>query len=273
MIRSTIGVLALLSLVAVASAQSSGADNIVQRLGQELDQNTPRDNAAAAASRAPGIRVSQAIARHADLAGLRLGAQNAGDTSVLAPDPSMVGGGSTGGIGGLLGGSLDSLLNTFLGSAGGDVTDAVGALTGGGGIPDDAIQAIQNAGIDLGALGLKADNSSQVVNNSDPAPTAESVLGYNPKALGRAQTSDGGSTIDDDSEPSFRVRWANAMLSTIFTSGTVALQTPAFIQLIEDAIRPIFFPNEDTGDDAADDGDGDNGDNGDNGDDGEDGIV
>ena len=44
-------------------------------------------------------------------------------------------------------------------------------------------------------------------------------------------------------EDPFRVRWANAMLSTVFTSLTFAFQSSDFIGAIEDLLRPIIRPD------------------------------
>jgi hypothetical protein len=55
------------------------------------------------------------------------------------------------------------------------------------------------------------------------------------------------------------------MLSTIFTAVAVGVQTTDFIELLKDALRPIFFP-QDTSADGADgatvNGAGDGGDGG-----------
>lgn len=50
-------------------------------------------------------------------------------------------------------------------------------------------------------------------------------------------------TTTQPAQDPFRVRWANAMLSTVFTSLTFAFQSSDFIGAIEDLLRPIIRPD------------------------------
>jgi hypothetical protein len=263
---SLLGLLAaLLLVIPPAGAQSSGGDPS-DSSDSGLADNSPADNATGGAvqERAPGRWIDAARARHRDLADARLAAQRSGDTSSLAPEPISFGAADS--LGGLLGGSLTDLISTFLGSGlGGSIATPTaggqnGGTTGGGGdfsnLPPEVIQMLAGAGISLSDL-----NQKSIQDSGDSASD---------KTADRAQTS------DSQTERDFRVRWADAMLSTIFTSVAVALQSQDVIDGLKDLFRPLFTPPEtDTDSDAGDgtpsdgdDGDGDGGGGGGSGDDG-----
>lgn len=204
-----------------------------------LADRTPSENVRGGAvrERAPGNLITDARARHTELAADRRERQTSGNTGDgQTPDQggiSPAGGGSSGGIGDLLSGALDSgLLDTLLGGGGlngllgGGTT---GATSGGtGNLTPEAIQMLTDAGFNVGDFNLK---------QRDPASDATTVA----KVGSRQQTIPGLPT-DEEEEP-FRIRWADAMLSTIFTSLVFAFQTPDFISFLEDLIRPVIRPD------------------------------
>lgn len=256
---------ALLLMIPSAWAQSSSG-NQTDSPDTGLGSNPPADNVTGGAvhERAPGRWIDAARTRHKDLTAARLAAQRSGDTSSLLPGgpPVPTPLGSTGSLGGLLGGSLTDLIGTFLGSGlGGSITTPTaggqsGATTSGGGsfsnLPPEVIQMLAGAGISLSDLNQK---SIQGTGDSTADKTAD-----------RAQSS------DTQPERDFRVRWAEAMVSTIFTSVAVALQSQDVIDGMKDLFRPLFSPPDadgDTGDgNPSDGGGGDGGGNGGGGGDG-----
>jgi hypothetical protein len=226
-----LGVGALL-LSPTAWAQTTGTSN-----SDTTDQNTtsgladrqPAENVRGGAvqERAPARIIDAARARHRGLSELRISAQRSGDTSILAPEETIFTSSGNGGLANLLGGSLSSLLNTFLGSG------LTGTSSGGSSsgvdvssLPDEVIAMLEGAGIDLKDL-------EQLKENQDADAAAEA------KTLSRSQTT---TTTTQQEERKFIVRWADAMLSTFFAALTVGFQTSDFIDLLADALRPIFNP-------------------------------
>lgn len=61
-----------------------------------------------------------------------------------------------------------------------------------------------------------------------------------------SQTAQTATTTTTTQQSDFVVRWANAMLSTVFTTLTVAVQTTDFINLLKDIFRPLFGIEETT---------------------------
>jgi hypothetical protein len=246
--RSFVGMgIALLLITPAAWAQSATGDTGSDAGG--LADNPPAENVRGGAvrERAPGRIIDFARARHRELSESRLGAQRSGETSALAAEP--LAGGSSGSLTSLLGGSISDLISTFLGSgvAGGlggmlggtGTTDATGAAAGGsaGGdlsnLPPEVIQMLTGAGISLSDLSQKTrEDTSQV--SAGPSKTT-----FVAQDSGVPQ------------ERSFKVRWADAMLSTIFTSAAVGFQTQDFIDVLKDLFRPLFTP-PDTDSDAGD---------------------
>ncbi len=213
-------------VVPFAWAQTSGGNS-----AGTLADNPPAVNARGGAvqQRAPGRLIDFARARHLALRDARLAAQRTGDTFTLAPEPSATGGASGVGnlLSNLLGGISPSLINSFLGTGlGGTGTGNTGS-TGGNtsGLPPEVLQMIAAAGIDISGLNLKS-------NNNDAATTT----GEQPKESSRAQQPT--NTVQEERD--FVVRWAEAMLSTVFTSLAIAVQTTDFIDLIKDLFRPLF---------------------------------
>ena len=234
MLRTTFALTTLIIGSAVCAAQSSSTTPLADR--------TPADNVQAGAvrERAPGRVIDAARARHSLLAQQRLAAQRAGDTSGLAPEETA----STGSGGNPLNNLLGNLLGSgLLGGAGG-LSDLLGGLTGSTGgttgttggstgnanipsnIPPEALQMIADAGIDINGLFGKSIQS-------DGAAAGASAGAKDDQ---RAQTT------DTTTEPKFVTRWADAMLNTLFTSLVIGFQTPDFINLLADFIRPVFIP-------------------------------
>jgi hypothetical protein len=222
----------LLSLPAAwGQTDGSSADS------NSLADNQPADNVtgSAVAARAPGLIVNLARARHRALADERLGAQRSGQTWLLMPE-STDAAGTTDSLSNLFGGSISSLIGSFLNSgATGSVGDLLGGTSGGSSssdfsnLPPEVLQMLANAGIDLNDL----QNATQKQKEDS---NSEATL--SPKTSTRAQTS-----TTDQTEPTFVVRWADAMLSTVFTAVSVAFRTQDFIGLLKDAFRPIFSPS------------------------------
>jgi len=237
--------MALLLSSPAAWAQASGSNND-EASGTSLADQPPAENVRGGAvwQRAPGRIIDLARARHMGLRDLRLSAQRSGETATLAPEPAA--GSELGGsLSSLFGGSFSSLINTFLNSG---LAGALGGQTGGslqpagnsadsGGtdfsnLPPEVLQMLAGAGIDLKDLNQKQNEES----------STESAAQL--KSFTRAQTNGG------QQEPKFVVRWADAMLSTLFTAITVGFQTQDFIDILKDVFRPLFIPPESSTDGA-----------------------
>lgn len=200
----------------------------------DLSQNSPLENvkAAAVGARAPGRIVTAARTRHTSLTTDRLTFQRSGGSEV--PDSFMIASNSSSSsstdllsslLGGLLGGGdLSSLLGGLTGGTG--TTDTTGDTTGNtSGLPQEVIDMITNAGINVNDIPSATGRVRDATSTTDT------------KTSSRAQT-----TTPTTQEP-FRVRWANAMLSTFFTQLVFAFSTPDFRSTIKDFIRPILRPD------------------------------
>lgn len=221
--RSLAGFCTLLLLVTPATwAQTSQGE------AETLDDRQPAENVRGGAvyERAPGRIVDFARARHMGLRDARLAAQRTGETSALAPEPGTITG--VGSAQNPFLGLISSFLNTGLGGAfntgtgtGGGTGSAGGSSSG---LPPEVIQMLTSFGIDVNSLNLKANQNSDA-DAAAPAKVAET-----------SQTS------TTQEERDFVVRWADAMLSTMFTSLTVAmsLQNTDFVDLLKDLFRPLF---------------------------------
>lgn len=199
-----------------------------QTTTETLSDRTPFQNVApgAVAERAPGNTIQQALSRHQELTNDRLSRQRGDDTgddqeSDASTDDST----GTDSLSDLLsGGLLDSL------TGGLDLSGLLGGLSGDTGgdsaipsnITPEVIALLESAGIDINDV-FPADGSTS--QSREPA-AADAKL----EAVAQ----------DATEEPSFRIRWADAMLDTMFTSLVFAFQTPTFIDFLADAIRPLF---------------------------------
>ena len=225
-----------LVLVATAAGQStttgSGSDIAA------LSDSPPAENATGSAvrQRAPGLNVQAALARHNTLRDARLSAQRTQATADLAhEDTASSGGSSTSGLSGL----LNTVLNSgLLGSAGGNLGSSIsgllgstGTTTGGtstttgnsSGLPQEVLDAIAAAGITLKGL----NSAKELTQPAEPVN----------KTFARMQTTTG------TEETKFRVRWADAMMSTFFTAISVGFQTSDFVDALKDFWRGILIPD------------------------------
>lgn len=243
-----------------AYAQSSDDDD------GSLADRSPAQNVRGGAvrDRAPGNIINAARQRHGELINARVNAGRNGQAAGVRPEGGDTDGSAGGGTDSGDSGSIDDLLNSIinsglLGALGGGGLDLGGLLGGLGGsstgastntnstegseipsdLPSEVTDAIENAGIDLNQQ--KADARSQSADTAD-------------KTSLRAQTA-------DDEEPRFAVRWGDAMLQRTFAGLVLLFQTPDFIDLLADWLRPIFIPPADesgeSGDGSDSDGDGD----------------
>lgn len=248
--------------VAPAQTQTAGPATGTATTGttsSTLADRSPGENVrrSAIVERAPGQIVNQVRADHTARTQARLGAQRSGDTSsLLAPEraPGATAGNGTGG------GGLTDLLSGALNSG---LLGSLGGLLGGGANNNGANNnAAGGAAANSGTGAAAADTSANPNIPSNLTPEVIALLqasGINindvfpaQNATARSQqslsTSTAASKTDArsqtaDAQPSFRVRWADAMLSTLFTAVVVGLQTPDFVNTLVDLIRPIFFPN------------------------------
>jgi len=219
------------------------------RLGPDMGEKSAAENArgSSVAARAPGRLIDRARARHLGLTEDRAAAQLGGDTSGLTGAGQQATGTQDNGLGGL----LDSVLGSgLLGALGGGGID-LGSLLGGGGsslggllgggsttggtntdttggssnipsnITPEAIQLLENAGFDVNQLFGKANNG-------------ESQTPAGGKDESRAQTT--------QTETPFRVRWSNAMLTTLFTGLIAGVGTDFFVDALKDFLRPALAP-------------------------------
>lgn len=227
--------LILLVLAAAAVGQTTTPTDPQTPEVPDLSEQTPIENTRGAAVRlrAPGLTIQAALERHRELAEGRLGAQREADTTSLGTSGSTGGVGTTSGsgdltdlLGGLLGsGSLGNLSGLLGGLTGGTTT---GTSTGGGSsvpsnLTPEALALLQSAGIDI--------------NDVFPSGTSKTSSEQG-KSDARSQTAD-----DDVVETPFRIRWADAMMTTIFTSLTVGIRLPDVVDAFKDLLRPILFPN------------------------------
>lgn len=234
-----------------------------------LDEQSPQENArmGRVAERAPGRIIDEARSRHSGLRDNRLEYQHTGiaESDGTSSDGTTSSSSSTGGLDTS---SLSNLLGSFLSGGGLNLlqgSNLFGSTSGGStstststnsnipsNITPEVIQMLQGAGIDINDV-FPADSGTaktQARQQSSDAQISNILLDRWPnKSSQTAQTA----TSDDeyDNDPNFRIRWSNAMLSTLFTSLVVGMQTPEFINLIKDAIRPAIQGITNTGDASA----------------------
>ena len=282
-----IGLCVVLLLVSPDAWAQQGTAASSTAVGTDLAERGPAENAkgGAVSNRAPGQIVRQALARHRESASLRLGAQRTGETWLLAPEPSSSSG-LADSLSNLLGGLSPNLINSFLNSGlGGALGGQTGGTSGSGG-------SSLPGGSFTGGSGSVGNSGTSGSNSSSLPPEVIAMLqgaGINASDLNQ-KSREGTSRVSDANsktssltqqtsvaaeEPDFLVRWADAMLSTVFTTLAIGVQTPDFIGLLKDALRPIFFPQDASADESdgasSADGAGDSGDSSDGGDGGDDG--
>ncbi len=227
----------------------------------------------------PGSWVQAAIARHKALTDARVNAARggaaAGDRSGLAVNRNSGTSASTSLNAG--GSPLDSLLNLF-GGSGSPLSSLAGLLgttlnvtgstaatssnaAGGGTATDrrlDALLALRDANRSKGS-GKSDTGTQQAVSSAGGAGANVTRVGGAavnrlPKAEQRLQAT----VPDTTTQPSFAVRWANAMLSTFFTAVTTGFQSAGFINFLKDSLRPLMYPTE-SSDNGSDSGGGSGG--------------
>lgn len=250
-------IVVLLSTPAAWAQTPAGGSDGNNVMGTGLADRSPAENVRADAvrERAPGRVIDQARARHGALRDMRAAAQRTGETSMLAPEAPADGIGNS--LSNLFGGSLSSLLTTFLNSGlSGALGGALGNQTGAGQLPlaggQSGSGATGSGGVDLSGLPPEV---IQLLANSpagaDLGLTRKSMDDSDAASAPQPKTSQRMQADGDQQQPDFVVRWADAMLSTIFTAVTVGLQTQDFIDLLKDVFRPFFIP-ESSGADATD---------------------
>lgn len=185
-----------------AQAQADDDDG-----SNSLGDNTPFQNVDpnAVAVRAPATWIDEARSRHNELSEARLAAQSTGDVSSLLPGSNTSSSTSD---------SDDSSASTDDSSSSDDSTSS---------LPSEVLELIAAAGIDISGLSLKSSNADETSTTDDQtSKSSSSTL----------------SSSDEDRD--FIVRWADSMLSTLFTSLAVVVQTDTFIERIKDVFRPLL---------------------------------
>lgn len=219
----------------------------------------------------PGVWVQNAITRHNAYIGARVNAARAGVRPGVPVEEAAVGGSS--GTSGL--GSLIDLLGNLGGLTGGDLTPLLEGLGAGGlaGVAD-AVNSdeVDSSGVDItagtdfglsdtdtstdtsdttGAAGQSLEDlirqrateggatdttqrKNSTMQSSTGTRTGGAAVNRLPKPEERYQTS---TTTDD--RP-FATRFADEMMSTFFSAVALGIQTPAFVNLLEDLFRPLF---------------------------------
>ncbi|MCA9243934.1 MAG: hypothetical protein KDA32_08280 [Phycisphaerales bacterium] len=222
-----------LSSLAAAQSTSSAAQlpDAVPTFSELLDSagvsdHAPAENVrgGALSARAPARIVDAARAQHAQFQQVRVNLRRANPGAEIAlPQATTTGSSSSGTTGNAL---IDSLLGNFgglsglLGNLGGTNTGTSGNGTSNipSNIPQEAIDLLRNAGIDINSLFSKSINDSS-----------------GEKTDVRSQT-----TTDGTTREKFLPRLFSSLISTTFTALTVGFQTPAFINVLADFLRPAF---------------------------------
>lgn len=221
-----------------------------------LSDRTPAENVAGGSvrQRSPGLVVKQAIAEHQTRNNARVAAQRAGDASVLAPAGLLGGSASSNPLTNLLG----NLLGGLTGGSGG-LGSLLGGLTGTTGTPTTtpSTTATPPNNITAGPGNLTTGTGSATGTNSNVpsnlTPEAIALLEANgfdvnqlfaqsrdaaaDKPDSRAQTAPTTPTTTQQ-QPKFLVRWADAMLTTLFTALTVGFQSPDFVDRLVQFLSP-----------------------------------
>lgn len=249
MIRTwVVGSLVLGLVAAPVLGQTGGTDD--SSSNTSLADQSPSENVRSAAvqARAPGTVVDNALTRHRDRASARLAAQRGASTSELAAEDDSGDGttGSTSGLGdlgsllGSLGGiDLSSILGGLTGGTGGSGTNGNvlggGNSTGSGGsnvpsnITPEAIALLESFGFNVGDL-FAGDSTGTTNKALDPTDDTIDLT---------AQASDA-------TQQKFGLRWANAMLSALFTGFAQIVRSSAVVDNVAQAFAPLFEDNSQT---------------------------
>ncbi len=265
MLRSLTAVLVSAFPICACLAQSSSGTG-ESTTGSILD-NSPLENvrAGAVGERAPSNWIAQARERHAGLSAARRAAQTTGaNASLLAETESSTSTGTSSstalesllGLLGAQGGGLDSLLS-MAGSLGlGDLSGLLGQTSTTS--PSSTGDSSDTSGATLDdLLALQQQLGAAKAINDDTSSKTDT----------RSQTT--GDGTDTTTERKFWKRWVDSMLQTTFQGIVLGINTPTFIEVIKDGLRPLFgLPDPDATTDTTDDSGGDNGGSNDGSDDG-----
>ncbi len=245
--------LAILTTAGLLSATVGAQTQSTSTTTTSLASKSPQENAAvgAVSQRAPGTWVRAALARHMALNSQRRTDGHFGDQS--STQSSAQAGSGTSGSSSTGLGSLGSLLSLAGGSGGlGNLISGLAGGTSGSSGTNGSSTSGQNYTLaDLIAMGQAAGSSSGSSSSSSTKTgtaqvrqdtSAGGAIGRLPKLYARSQSSTGDSTSTTTPEQSFGKRWSNAMLETFFTALSAGFQTPAFITVLKDALRPLILP-------------------------------
>jgi trimeric autotransporter adhesin len=228
--------IAFAAFTVLASAQTTTTGTTTTSLAD----STPQENVAGVSQRSPGTWVKVALARHSGLQALRLtGPRNGVPNTTEAQ--ARFGSSAASSSAATTTGGLSSLLSLVsqLGSTGslGNLTSLLGSQTTGS-TTNSTTTGTNYTLADLIAMGQAAGATQKTINTSTSTPdsaTSRSKLA----AVAQTSTTTGTTTT---TQPSFGTRWLTAMTSTFFTAITVGFQTSAFVNVLKDAIRPLFLP-------------------------------
>lgn len=262
---------------AACLAQSSSGDTGSDAsTTTSLADQTPLVNvkSGAVAERAPGLIVNAARAAFLERKSTRREAQTTGETSVLSATSGLtglttgssnaisdllgdvLGSGLLGSIGGQLG-NLTGLLGNLGGSQTGTTTTSSGSSgssTTNSNVPSnltpEAIRMLEDAGFDVNELFAQSRDEGDAAKT---ASTASTLAGTSDNSIAGILKSDSRAQTADTTETKFVMRWADAMLSTLFSGIVLAINSSPFVDALTDALRPIFFPTTDTSTDTSSD--------------------
>lgn len=250
MLRAAGSLLASALLASACFGQSSSTGS-GQNTTSSILTNSPLENvrAGAVGERAPSNWVSQARERHSGLAAARREAQTKGESSSLQPDNSSGTSSTTSnsssalssllGLLGSQGGGLSSLLSMASSLGLGDLSSLTSALGGSSSTTPTATNSSNTSSSSASLADLLALQQQMTGGTAKSINDAAVGGDTSSKPDTRSQTSDGtGSTTTE--ERKFWKRWVDSMLQTTFQGIVLGINTPTFIQVIKDGLRPIF---------------------------------
>lgn len=247
MLRKLLGIGVALTFVAAAGAQTTATQPAP---GDGLADRSPSENVGGGVlrARAPSVWTNAARSRHNQLMQDRLRAARFGDN---APDAAQGGAGSSGsstsgsGLSSLLGllGGGGSIANSFGNSLGGGTPATGGTLGSGGSIDQNTLAMLLNllaaSGVDTtGFADQLGSQQKSVATQKSYRASIVDLTGENAVMDLRAQTNNGGATT---TEP-FKTRLVNSLLTTLFSSLTLAFQSADVIGGFADFFTPLFAP-------------------------------
>lgn len=239
--RYLLTIAAGLILAGAAHAQSTTGQTTTTT--PTLASQAPAQNvrAGSVSARAPGLVIDAARARHTELRNARLALQQSGGERAETENSSGSDSSNSSSIESLLSsfglGSLGSMdigtISSLLGSTGGTTgtTTSTGSTTNSN-IPSNLTPEVLAA---LSAAGIN-------INELYPPDEGDTSGSKTMSSTGNSKDSDRSQTTGEDDEPKFVTRWTNSMLSTFFTAIVIGMQTPDFIELLANNLRPILRP-------------------------------